>query len=141
MAPTVVGSGLMFPKPEKRKKRNRNGGTQGRFRARVLKADGGKCMDKLCECHKESRRDRLLNWLEAHHIIYRSHITGPKRNRVGNGITLCDVAHHKAHHGYGSGATRVTALEYMIRVIEQHLGASYFRWTKTLRELKKKRGA
>lgn len=122
---------LMFPKPKKRKKKRPG---QKAFRERILKADDEKCMDPMCDCHKDPRENKAA-WLEAHHIISRS--LGPD-NRLLNGITFCRVAHERAELGYRTPAGRVPAAEYMLRVLEQHLDRPYFRWQKVFDKLKKR---
>ena len=108
---------------------------QKEFRAMVLIVDNGVCQDPLCECHRPLNK---MYWLTAHHIISKS-IDGAKRDDLSNGITLCQVAHERAEHGYGSPPDRVSACEYVIGVIESHKNEPKFRWGEVLGLLKLRR--
>lgn len=107
---------------------------QKEFREMVLRADNNVCQDPLCECH----RGYGLYWLTAHHIISKS-LDGTRRDDFNNGITLCQIAHERAERGYGHRSDRVSACEYMIKVLESHENRPDFRWKEVLELLKLRR--
>ncbi len=103
------------------------------LRRKCLKMDGNRCVNKDCRSVLRYRTD----YLERHHIIKSSH-EGP--DTVENSIMLCPVCHKKAEEGYTyrvnrNKTIRITARQFMLWVLDQHIGTSYFRWDESYKYL------
>ena len=125
--------GLLFPKQDYKKvKRQRQAAKRKRrteFGKAVFALDSEKCRNRKCIFILK----RSPDWLEPHHIIYRSH-KGP--DMVENGITLCAHCHECVHRG----DARQTGRQIMIEILEQHIGEDYWRWDEAYEHLKRREG-
>ena len=119
---------LLFPKVPYRKlklaKKRQLQNSRVVFSRLVKKADGC-CINK--ECPNKGRLSRL----EAHHWIKRSH---GGSDHISNGGTTCPDCHYKCENG----TKTMTALEFQIKLIEQHKDSPLFRWGGVLERLKKR---
>lgn len=125
---------MLLPKPKKRSKRkNRLNRKQQLFSRRVRCLDG-RCMNPKCPCHKQS----FPVGLTAHHIK-------PKGQGgwyvVENGISFCAISHEWAG-GVGNlrdeDGNRITALQFMISVLDYWEGKPEYRWHDVHEELRRK---
>jgi len=127
-------SAMMFPKPDvgmaRRRKQRAKKADDARFREEVLALDG-KCLDLNCECHKGNPI------LDAHHIDLKGR--GVIDNSPENGGTLCRYgAHRRVHDGYTKDGVYISPDQAMLEILEQHLGATYWRWDDQYEKLQMK---
>lgn len=106
---------LMFPKPnrkkEKRAKDRARSKRRSAFHEEVLAVAGFQCENPLCISILKRRRE----YLEAHHIIKRSH-KGPDTKE--NGLCLCRICHERAENGYNTPkGDRITAMQFQLHIL------------------------
>ena len=100
------------------------------LREQIFAADGRKCSDPLCPCYRKQTGNRRL---DPHHIKLRS-LGGT--DTLSNRITLCDIAHARAHDGYKRNGEWISGRRYMIELLESYQHSRRFRWNRVLDWLK-----
>ena len=122
-----------FPKPdvakERRQRTARKKKRRQKFWREVMELDRFTCQNRKC-CFIYKRHH---DWVEAHHIIFRSSVG---KDTIENGITLCAKCHNRAHHG----ANELTGRQFMLMILEDRLGSSLFRWGEAYETLKRNEG-
>lgn len=107
-------------RPEEKGKRRQRAGERQAFQRKVLKLDGGSCMNICCR--------RTVD--EAHHIIFCSQ---QGKNQVENGIMLCRECHDKVQ---GKIPMSITADEFMLHILNQHKDEPHWRWDEAYEYIK-----
>lgn len=113
------------------------------FRETIISLDGFACRNPKCLSVKENNPSikeddpyarRLLS---PHHIKYKSH-QGPDTKE--NTITLCQLCHKAVQEGHGKGDKRLTARQYMLKILNDLVGAADYRWHEVHEEYRKRYG-
>lgn len=106
------------------------------FREDIIALDGFACRNPQCLSVK-GNDSFAQGWLIVHHIRYKSH-QGPDTKE--NTITLCKRCEHAIHHGHGRGKNRLSARQYMLKILNGLVGAPDYRWGIVHEEYRKRYG-
>ena len=127
---------LLLPKSDSKadkRKRNRQRESNRTAVAIQVRKTDGRCMNFRCPMV----RYRDLAFIAAHHIE-RRRPHEPALDSPENMITLCKRCHKAAHEGGEDHHNkRLTAKQFMIYVLEFHVGTERWRWEEQYQRLKR----